>query len=256
MSSGKERAATPSVERDAGVVLSVIKRRRSGRVPYDRQRPPSPGDLAMIMEAARWAPTAHNMQNFELVVLDDPVLLAACESVESTISQTFLEENYRQMSFSESELRRKKTGVLATEFPPSWRDPAEIRSGRAARQARTKLGDAMQLAPLVLVTLYDRTLRAPASEGDVLGKISLGCVLENIWLMATALGISCQVVSRFSDEQVERNVLRLIDAPRDMRIAFACRLGYPQRESGSSLRVRRDIEEFAHDNRYALPWRR
>lgn len=110
----------------------------------------------------------------------------------------------------------------------------------------------MQPAPVVLLVLYDCRLRAPASEGDVLGKISLGCVLENIWLMAEALGISCQVVSAFSGEEVERSVMHMIDSPREMRIAFACRLGYPISEGKRLLRVRRDVQDFVHRNRYAL----
>jgi len=40
-----------------------------------RQRHSSRGiaeeDLRQVLQAARWAPTAHNMQNFEIIVVDD-----------------------------------------------------------------------------------------------------------------------------------------------------------------------------------------
>lgn len=97
--------------------------------------------------------------------------------------------------------------------------------------------------------IYDSRLRAPASEGDVLGKVSLGCVLENMWLMAETLGISCQVMSAFSSEQVEPQVRRLLGFPDHMRIAFVCRLGYAVPRP-SQLRVRREVADFTHHNRF------
>ena len=41
----------------------------------------------------------------------------------------------------------------------------------------------------ILFILYDPSRRAPASEGDFLGILSLGCAMENMWLMANSLGI-------------------------------------------------------------------
>jgi nitroreductase len=45
--------------------------------------------LLQILEAARWAPTAHHMQNFEVVVVNERDLLDD------------IEENYAQLSLSE-----------------------------------------------------------------------------------------------------------------------------------------------------------
>lgn len=230
-------------------VLDAIKNRSSARVPYNPTRRPSVEDISLILEAARWAPTAHNMQNFEIVVVDDPSLLDAFGGIESQISETFLRENYDQMSFSEEELLSKKVGVLASMFPPSWRSLADITSGQAEADGQRNMGSWLQHAPHVLVVIYDSRLRAPASEGDALGKISLGCVLENMWLIAETLGISCQVMSAFSSEQVEPQVRRLIGFPEHMRIAFVCRLGYAVPRP-SQLRVRREVVDFTHHNRF------
>ena len=56
------------------------------------------------MEAGRWTPTAHNMQNFEVVVVDDKEVLEIIGNVKSRISEVFLRENYEQLSFSKEEL--------------------------------------------------------------------------------------------------------------------------------------------------------
>jgi hypothetical protein len=36
------------------------------------------------------------------------------------------------------------------------------------------------MSAALLVILFDPSKRAPASEGDVLGMMSLGCVMENM----------------------------------------------------------------------------
>ena len=232
-------------------ILKLIEERHSTRVPFDRERPITKRDLRQILEAARWAPTAHNMQNFEIVVVNDQELLDKVGNIQSQISEEFLRENYQQLSFSEEELRQKKVGILGTMFPPSWRDPARLEEV-ARESGPTPLQQTMQGCPVLLIVLHDARKRAPASEGDVLGIISLGCMMENMWLMAQSLGIGMQIMSVFSSTAVEEEVKRMLAIPNYMQIAFAARLGYPisTSEHYHYLRVRRDVEDFTHQNRF------
>ena len=84
----------------------------------DPVRPVPDEALRQILEAARWSPTAHNMQNYEIVVVDDPSRLEEIARVRSPVSEVFVRENYAQLSFSEEELAAKKTGNLAAMFHP------------------------------------------------------------------------------------------------------------------------------------------
>ena len=43
-------------------ILKVIQDRHSSRVPFDKGHTPSKHDLMQILEAARWAPTAHTSE--------------------------------------------------------------------------------------------------------------------------------------------------------------------------------------------------
>jgi len=96
---------------------------------------------------------------------------------------------------------------------------------------------------------YDPSRRAPASEGDFLGIISLGCATENMWLMAEALGIGFHVVSSLASGSAEKEVKHILGIPDSLRIVYAIRLGYPV--SGSEyLRVRREVGDFTHYNRF------
>lgn len=119
-------------------LADLIRRRCSAREPFDPDRRVNEPDLLRILEAAQWAPTAHNMQNFEIVVIDDRAVLKTIGTVRTVPSEIFLRENYLQLSFSEEELLRRRTGLLAEMFPPQWRVPHCVRRGasRSVRSAR------------------------------------------------------------------------------------------------------------------------
>ncbi|HET9172747.1 MAG TPA: nitroreductase family protein [Actinospica sp.] len=233
-------------------LAALIRNRRSHRGVYDPRRRPPDEDVRAIIDAAQWAPTAHNMQNFEIVVIDDPAVLAEIGRVPSGVSAEFIRENYAQLSFSEEELVAKGTGLAATMFPPAWRRPDSEPVGMDAPSEFEHgfLDLTMRSCPLVLIVVYDTRKRAPASEGDVLGLISLGCVLENMWLTAESRGIGLQVMSVFSNTGVEERLHKILSIPARMKIAYACRLGYAGTEPDRYLRVRRPRERFVHHNSF------
>jgi hypothetical protein len=68
--------------------------------------------------------------------------------------------------------------------------------------------------------------------------------------MAESLGISFQALSRFGGEPAEEEVKQILGIADYMSIGYAIRLGYPASWSARYLRVRRDVEAFAHHNRY------
>jgi nitroreductase len=229
-------------------LLGIIQERRSARVKFDLNRPVSKEDLNLILESARWAPTAHNMQNFEVVVIDDNAVLEKIGNIKSHISEEFLRENYEQLSFSKEELLKKKTGILGAMFPPAWVDPSKI--AEVSREtAPMPLTQSIRGCPTLLLVIYDSRKRAPASGGDVLGFMSLGCVMQNIWLMAHSLGIGLQILSSFATAPVETELKKILNVPEHMKIAYTCRLGYPT-VYNKYLRVRRNIEDFTHHNQF------
>ncbi|HUO57755.1 MAG TPA: nitroreductase family protein [bacterium] len=234
--------------------LKLIQERHSCRIPFDLQKPVPKAKLDLILEAARWTPTAHNMQNFEIIVVDDKATIGKIGLIPSGITPEFIKENYRQMSFSQEEFLRKKTGVLAEMFPPSWRRPEAAEGRVAPEETRSHLWDMIHGGPVLLVVLYDGTRRAPASEHDALGFISLGCLMENMWLMAQSLGLGFHIISALSSnmtgDRVEGEARRILGFPDHLHIAFTCRVGYPRAKPGPYLRVRRDLGEFTHYNFY------
>jgi len=234
-------------------LFDLIHQRHSARVAYDPHRPIARSELDAILDAASWAPTAHNMQNFEMIVVDDPDLLRVVGAIKTKIDPVFLRENFAQLSFSFEELQQKRTGVVASMFPPAWRTPGGDFEAVAAALSPTPLSVSMQNCPCLVLVLYDTRKRAPASEGDVLGFISLGCVMENMWLAAHSFGIGAQILSVFSSPAVEKELRRLLDFPEHLRIAYAWRLGHPA-ATREYIRVRRDVRSFTHLNGYGTKY--
>jgi len=229
-------------------ILKLIQERQSARVPFDKSHPIAKEDLLKILEAAKWTPTAHNMQNFDVIVVDDAAVLEKIGCIKSRISEEFLRENYEQLSFSREELLKKKTGILGAMFPPEWVDPAKI--SEAVKNAQPMpISQSIRGSPTLLFVVYNSRKRAPASHGDILGFMSLGCLMENMWLAAQSLGIGLQILSAFSARPVEAEIKKLLCVPEYMKIAYTCRLGYPTSAS-KYLRVRRDIEDFAYHNKF------
>lgn len=229
-------------------ILNLIQQRCSTRVPFDPDRPIDGKSLKQIIEAGRWAPTAHNMQNFEIIIIDDKDVLKKVGNIKSRISEEFIKENYEQLSFSKKELLQKKVGILGAMFPPEWTDPAKL--DEAARSSPpSPLDQTIRGSPTLLIVTYDPEKRAPASEGDLLGFMSLGCVMENMWLMAQSLGIGFMIMSVFGGKPAERELKRILKIPEHLKIAYACRLGYPV-AAPKYLRVRRDPGSFTHHNTY------
>jgi nitroreductase len=75
-------------------------------------------------------------------------------------------------------------------------------------------------------------------------------VMENMWLMAQSLGIGFQIMGALGAGPVEGEVKRILNIPDDLKIAFAVCLGYPIPSSVKYLRVRREVEDFTHHNRF------
>jgi nitroreductase len=229
-------------------ILDTIIERHSTRAPFDPGRAVAKPDLERILEAARWAPTAHNMQNFDIVVVDDPKLLKKIAGLKSPISRAFVRENYPLLSFSEEELSGRKVGILGSGFPRTWLTPKARRTGDTGAKTVPRLGRFIDEGGILLVMTYDPAWRAPASGHDFLGAMSLGCVLENLWLEATALGLSVHVVSSVANKHVEGKVKGILGIPPKLKIALSVRLGYALPGRFPAVRVRRDIGDFVHYN--------
>jgi nitroreductase len=245
-----QRPTAIAEEQETHALLTLIQKRHSTRGPFNPDRVVTTKQVKLILEAARWAPTPDNMQNFSVVVVDDKERLEAIAKIPAEMSETYLRETYEHVSFSEAELTHKKKGTLANIYPRAWTDPEAWNPESDARSQLTVLGGAVLEPQVLLIVLYDASVHSPDSKGDAIGLMGLGCVMENMWLMSESEGLGMHVLTVFRNGAVERQVQHALQIPPPMKIAFACSLGYPASPAEPYLRVRRDLEDFVHHNQF------
>ncbi len=81
-------------------------------------------------------------------------------------------------------------GILATQFPAWMRKPPFKPDANDPSLTEDRFGRLIRATAVLLIVLYDPTTRAAASEGDFQGHISLGCLMQNVWLAAADRGIA------------------------------------------------------------------
>jgi nitroreductase len=134
-------------------------------------------------------------------------------------------------------------------FPADWVDPTKFNQ-IANESPPIPLSDSIRGSPTLLMVLYDPRKKAPALAVDIYGFMSLGCLVENIWLTAQALGIGVQILSLSATVSVEKELKQILGIPEQLKIAYTIRLGYPIIQT-KTLRVRREIKDFTHHNLYS-----
>lgn len=196
---------------DLDVLLDVIRHRKNVR----RFKPdPVPEEYVnAIIEAARLAPSGANSQPWEFVVIRDP-------ERKKRISDIFIEA-------------RKKGDEIQPEFPPT-----------SEATFRAKIAE----APLLLAIVADpRFMRAYPAYGhrDHIFWESLGIVMENIHLAATALGLGIcwGTINTLNEAPIGEELG--VRAPLVVTEVFS--LGFPIAEPPA--KVRRDPSSMIHFER-------
>ncbi len=229
-------------------VLQLIRSRKSTRAPFDRSLPVTDEELKRILEAGRWTPTAHNIQNYEIVAVRDPDLLGRIGRIKYVVPPEFLEENLKSVSSSEAEWEQKKTGVLATQVPPEFLVAGRELSEDEQAALNARFEKLITATSCLLIVLYDRSRPASGWTGDDIGLISLGFLLENMWLMATAQGVDFSIISILGEPPAAKEITAILGIPERLSIIFGIRLGRTATKARSRSRD-------APEHRGLLPWR-
>ena len=178
-------------------LAQVITARRSIRRYTDR--PIAPEVLTELLEAARWAPSAHNRQPWRFCVVVRP----------------------------DAKLR------LSAAMAAQWRadlaadgaDPAEIARRTAISQARMTGAGALVVANLTMADMdrYPDPVRAHAEWTMAAQSVALAC--QNLLLAAEAHGLgACWMCAPLFVPELVRSVL---DLPGDWEPQALITLGYP-----------------------------
>lgn len=242
-------------------VFDAIAQRRSYRQAF-RDEPIAQADVDKLIEAARWAPSPFNVQPWELLIIKEAQgknaladLTERC-IVEQFKDSQFLDDNSRWMRLTEEAWLEQGDGVLLADhvdLPPILRnDPNKLapllKNAKhlsvlghlgAGRKPAETVSDLIRKSPMLMLILMDCRRRPPGDGGRRWMSLSMGAMIQNLLLAATALKIGTQFISAPLEREGDCHQIRQIfNIPIDYEVASLLRLGYAASMRGKSVRLR------------------
>ena len=252
-------------------VFDAITQRRSYRGDF-QQRALDAADLGKLIDAARWAPSPFNVQPWDLLIIREPEAKAhLAELTETAIvaqfkDAKFLDDNSRWMRLTEAEWQEHGDGVLLTEHvtlpkflqgSPEKLKPLLDNAKSltflgylgAGKKPAKEIAQQVRDAPLLLLVTMNCQKRPPGEGATRWMWLSIGMLIQNLLLAATALGIGVQFVSAPLESEEHRNKIReLFNLPQQHEVMMLLRLGYVDGAGGNSIRL--PASDFVHFERY------
>ena len=231
----------------------LVKFRKSSRVPY-KIKPIPRDDLKKILIAAQMTPTPHNTQPFEIIIVEDREIIKKISEVKFRLNKEFIDEHFFWTRYSYEELREKKDGVHVNSLPSFVLDLKKNHELIDDDKFWDKAGELyslyIQASSLLLFVIYNRNRKGCGPLKHLWGIISIGAVMENIWLAANDLGISVQLVSgQLADPEAAtklKQILKISDKNYQLMLFF--RFGYERNFFKKEEKFRRDLKDFVHVN--------
>ena len=223
-------------------LFEAIKRRRTANGAF-LPDPIAPEHLRTIIDMASAAPSHFNSQPWRFIAVQDQARRAQIADIAGDSMRLLMEEGTfwkrysRYFRFSKEEVDKSGDGIYFDKMPsvlrPFMRHVFTPQGGAVVNKLQVPrvLGnDAHKLvggSPLLLgITLT----RAEYQEGELSAMysiISLGAVIQTIWLTATSLGIGMQFVSTPMEVEGQwEKIVALLGVPDDQALLVLFRLGY------------------------------
>ncbi|MHA1380101.1 MAG: nitroreductase family protein [Candidatus Helarchaeota archaeon] len=176
----------------------LVKFRRSSRWIFTNKTIPD-SEMKKILEAARFAPTPHNSQPFEIIVVKDKDIIKQLSEIGFRLNEKYVNEHFYWVRTSYKELEEKRDGIYVDVLPKfvmDLKDNAElINSDEYWKKAMGLWSILVQNSAALLIILYDKERPGVGPLKHLWGIITIGGVMQNIWLAANDIGISAQLIS-------------------------------------------------------------
>ena len=202
-----------------------------------------PEHLKTILEMASHAPSHFNSQPWRFIVVQDASRRAsiadiAGDSMRMLIEEgTFWQRYSKYFRFSKEEVDRTSDGIHFDNMPSvlkpfaryvlSPKGSAVINKFQVPRVLGHDAHKLVAFSPLLLGITLTRAEYQPDQLSGLYSVISLGAVIQTIWVTANALGIGMQFVSTPMEVEGQwEKIVELLEVPDDQALLVLFRLGY------------------------------
>jgi len=194
-------------------ILELLRARRSIRV--FRDKPVEKQQIEMIIDAARLAPTGHNMQATQYIVIENKkILKELAKATTNQISRIVALARNPLMKPVGLMMAGKQYNSILEIIPFMEKDVADFKSGK---------DNILFNAPVVVIFHAD--------ESTIFGDISVQLAIQNATLMAHSLGLgsfySGLLLTTF---QNNKSIGHMVNLPKNHKIYGCVAIGYPKYE--------------------------
>ena len=197
--------------------LELARERRTSRGYLEK--PVSRDDISRILEAARWAPSAANTQPWEFIV----------------VSELKLKQELQKAFLFEAQLHEDPRYRKVTEQQATLLIEPELIAVCGRPQSRERFVNKKELAE---------------HSQDELYLLSMGAMIQNILLAATALGLDSTWIARLARIP---DVSEILQVPNELELVAFIAIGYTSQELKPSDGRRVPVLERTYSNYYGNP---
>lgn len=223
-------------------LFEAILRRHTTNGPFE-ERPVAPEHKERLIQMASRAPSHFNSQPWRFIVVEDQerrdqIGEIAGDSMRRLIEEgSFWQQYRRYFRFSKQEAEKTQDGIHIDNMPavlkPFIKYLFTEQGGKmmnALQVPRVLANDARKLvarSPLLLGIALTRTEYKKEELSGLYSMISLGAVVQTLWLTATSQGMGVQFIS--TPQEIPENwakISALLEVPDDYELMLMFRLGY------------------------------
>lgn len=223
-------------------LLEAIRKRKTTNTPFLPDRV-SDEHKRLLIEAASRAPSHFNSQPWRFVIVENKERIQQIAGIAGDSMKhlmeggSFVARYRRYFRFSGKESTATGSGIYIDNVPAVLRPMVKMVFSEQVGSLLGKLGAANILggdqrkivngAPLLLAITLDKQEYKPGELSGLYASITLGAVIQTLWLVTTACNIGMQFIS--TPLEVPANKARIVDLlriPPEHDLVAIFRMGY------------------------------
>ena len=255
-------------------LLDAIRNRKTTNTPFAPQRI-SDEHKRLLIESATRAPSHFNSQPWQFVVVEDPQRIAqiaeiAGDSMKHLMDDgSFVARYRRYFRFDAKETANTGSGIYIDNVPALLRPMVKLVFSEQVGGLLSKFGASTILggdqrkivrgAPMLLAITLDKAEYKPGELSGLYASITLGAVIQTLWLVTTAMNIGMQFISTpLEVPENKARVCSVLKIPAEHELVAIFRMGYkdasaPRNTIDWTSSQRKPFAQLAHYDDWTTP---
>ncbi len=255
-------------------LLEAIRKRKTTNTPFRPERI-SDEHKRLLIEAASRAPSHFNSQPWRFIVIEDRERIAQIADIAGDSMKRLMDDGafvarYRRyFRFDARESMAAGSGIYVDNMPAVLRPMVKLVFSEQVGSLLSKFGASAILgsdqrrivrsAPMLLAITLDRQEYRPGELSGLYASITLGAVIQTLWLVTTALDIGMQFISTpLEVAENKARIVALLKIPEAHELVAIFRMGYKDPSVTRNTidwtsNQRKPFTELAHYNDWETP---